>query len=451
MKIMLMHITNFMTTFYNKATDRIRTGRFLLNIKHFRLSIAIPILGLVLLLGCEEDPTKIGSGILPPSDFTDVAATDTFTVVSYTNYLDTIRSLHPTYSYLGSALSPYFGKTEGGFATQMWLFDSWPGDRVSVDSIKLTLEINDILGELPTDQIGEIWEIDEFMHLDTVYYTSREVPKKQLLGTFSLNGVTNTDTIMTFDLPLSFADELLRDTTQIFLSSDSVDFRNYFNGLYFEYPQSSNYHMLKVNMLGGISRLSLYYTDTTGISQVFFFLFNTKAVYHNTFKHDYTAAEPGKEIKYINQEITDTVSYVQGFNGVYTTIRIPGLEQLRDQMPIGINKARLYMPVYFNESDFIVDNVPASLIGRYSDSDGNRYLLKDYELSSEFFDGKFYELDEIYKLNITTFVQEYLEGLIEEPEIELILPGFSSENGILWANNGSKAPRFELVLTDANQ
>ena len=78
-------------------------------------------------------------------------------------------------------------------------------------------------------------------------------------------------------------------------------------------------------------------------------------------------------------------------------------------------------------------------------------MLKDYELSSEFFDGKFYELDEIYKLNITTFVQEYLEGLIEEPEIELILPGFSSENGMLWANNGSKAPRFELVLTDANQ
>ncbi len=104
-----------------------------------------------------------------------------------------------------------------------------------------------------------------------------------------------------------------------------------------------------------------------------------------------------------------------------------------------------------HETDFTIDMVPSGLIGRYSDSEGNRYLLKDYELSSEFFDGKFYDLDEFYKMNITTFVQEYLEGLIDEPEIELILPGFSSEYGILWANNGSKSPKFELVLTDANQ
>ena len=445
---MLMHITNFMTSFYNKPANykgKRSSHKFISN---FRLFSAASILGLLALFACEEDPTKIGGSILPGSDFNVLAATDTLSVESYTYYLDTIRSSHPTSSYLGSIYNEYFGITEGGFVTQLWLYSAWPNHSRTIDSMKLRIDIDDVIGNfVPGDEI-EIWEVDEKMDLDSVYYTSRTVPTKQLLGTFALPSLPNTDTTLTFDMPQTFIDEILRDTTKIFLDNDSADFRDYFNGLYFKYPQSANYHMVKANFMGGSTDLTVYYTDTLGSNRSFIFIINSKAANYNTFTHDFDAADPAKKIKYLNQDVADTVSYMQGFNGAYTTLVIPGLEELKAQMPLGINKARLYLPAFIDETYFPKEFLPVRILARYLDSDGQRVLLSDYVLNSDFFDGKFYTLDENYVINITNFVQQYLEGEIEEPKIEIILPGYDSQNIILWANSAAKKPRLELVVTE---
>ena len=117
-------------------------------------------------------------------------------------------------------------------------------------------------------------------------------------------------------------------------------------------------------------------------------------------------------------------------------------------MPIGINKARLYLPAWTDENEFPKENLPERILARYVDDDGKRHYLSDYELSYEFLDGKFYTLDERYILNITNFVQDYLEGKVSEPNIEVVLPGFTRENVILKANSNDIKPRFELVLTE---
>ena len=134
-------------------------------------------------------------------------------------------------------------------------------------------------------------------------------------------------------MPMSFINELMRDTSQLFLADLPPDFRNYFYGLYFEYPQTENYHMVKINLNAGYSGFNLYYTDTADVSRAFSFLFNTKTVSYNVFEHDFDAAEPGKKIQYINQEIQDTVSYIQSYNGVFTTLRMNGLESFKDSLP----------------------------------------------------------------------------------------------------------------------
>lgn len=448
MKIILMHITNFMTGFYNKAKNSIRGYGYPVSRFITRLLTAASFALIIFLSACEEDPTTIGSSILPGKDFNIISASDTFTIVSYTAYLDSISSMHPSSSYLGSIYSDYFGITNGGFVSQLWLYSEWPNDSRSLDSMILTLQIEDVIGEVPGDGIVEIWEVDEFMHLDTTYYTSRDVPTKQLLASFSVPQLSNTDTVLTFNMPSIFIEELTRDTNMIYLRTDSIDFRNYFNGLYFKYPQSDNFHMLKVNVTGGYTNLALYYTDTTDSKRAFVFPFNTKAVYHNTFKHDFDAADPDKKIKYLNQEVKDTITYIQGFNGAFTIISIPGLEQIKDQMPIGINKARLYLPAWTDENEFPIGTLPERILARYVDEDGKRHYLSDYELSYEFLDGKFYSLDEQYILNITNFVQDYLEGKVPEPRIEVVLPGFSRENIILKANSNNINPKFELVLTE---
>ena len=437
-----------MTGFYSKAQNSIRGYGFPVSQFITRLLTAASFALIILLSACEEDPTSIGSSILPGRDFNIISASDTFTVESYTGYLDSIKSMNPSSSFLGSIYSDYFGTTNGGFVSQLWLYSPWYNDSQTLDSLILTLELDDVIGEIPGDGIIEIWEVDEFMHLDSTYYTSREVPKKQLLGTFSIPQIAATDTFLTFHMSRFFLEELTRDTTMIYLKTDSIDFRNYFNGLYFKYPQSSNYHMLEFNITGGNTNLALYYTDTTGNKQAFVFAFNNKAAYYNTFNHDFESADQDKKIKYLNQDVKDTITYIQGFNGAYTIISIPGLESIKEQMPIGINKARLYLPAWTDEIDFPKESLPERILARYVDNDGQRHYLSDYELSYEFLDGKFYTLDEQYILNITNFVQDYLEGKISEPNIEVVLPGFTRENIILRANSNNIKPRFELVLTE---
>ncbi|MEZ5012264.1 MAG: hypothetical protein R2744_12115 [Bacteroidales bacterium] len=56
----------------------------------------------LILSGCEEDPSKIGGSLLPGGDFQSVAATDTFSVLLTTEFIDTIRSEQPLTSYMGS-------------------------------------------------------------------------------------------------------------------------------------------------------------------------------------------------------------------------------------------------------------------------------------------------------------------------------------------------------------
>ncbi len=452
MKIILMSIMTFMTNFHNNLSSSGKSEFSAYVLRSVSRKIFLPLLTvMVLLAGCEEDPTDIGSGILPEADFVNMVSTDTFSIDTYTLYFDTLRSVNPTYSYLGSLYSPYFGLTFSDFVSQLWLYSSWPAAGAIVDSLILSLHVADVVGEIVGDQEVNIYEVDEFMHFDSVYYTNRSVPPiKQFLGSFTISPGTEGDTVLLVHLPLTMADELIRDTTMLFLSSEVDDFRNYFNGLYFEYPQTDNRHLLKLNMLGGNSAISMYYKDTLETSRSFTFLFNTRAVLYNRYQHDFEAADPEKKIKYINQPVKDTLTYVQGMNGVFTKIHIPGLEGLKNEMPVSINKARLFLPVYVNDTDFTEDLIPEIVIARYVDSDGVRKYLPDFILSPEFFDGSYNAITDRFVINIANFVQQYLNGEIPEPVIEIVLSSFDEKNLILRANDAVISPHIEIVYTDLN-
>lgn len=446
---MLMRIMTFMTSFYNNLSDSGKSKFITSALRFVSRKYLLPLLAvMVLFTSCEEDPTDIGSGILPQADFSNMVSTDTFTIESYTRYIDTLRSLNPVYSYLGSSYSPYFGLSSSDFVSQLWLYTSWPAAGAEIDSLIFSFHIVDVVGEIAGDQEVNIYEVDEFMHLDSVYYTNRSVPVSQFLGSFTISQGTEGDTVMHVHLPLTMAEELIRDTTMLFLASDGDDFRNYFNGLYFEYPQSDNRHLLKLDLLGGYSNITMYYKDTLENSRSFTFLFSPKAVIYNRYQHDYEAADPEKKIKYINQPVKDTMAYVQGMNGVFTRIVIPGLERLKDEMPAGINKARLFLPVYSNSTDFTEDLIPESIIARYVDSDGARRYLPDYLLNIEFFDGKYNAIDDRYVINIVNFVQQYLNGEVPDPAIEIVLSSFNVDNMIMKANDATVTPRIEIVYTD---
>jgi len=175
---------------------------------------------------------------------------------------------------------------------------------------------------------------------------------------------------------------------------------------------------------------------------------NTKCLSYNRFLHDYEQADPDKKIKYINEPIKDTLAYVQPMEGVYSRLAIPGLEFLRSvPYNVAVNKARIYLPVYINDIDYTEEMVPDNIYVRY-DSAGVKRLLTDYLVDEAFLDGTYNKVTNLYKVNISDFVQNYIEGNIAEPVIEIYLPELSTKNLIVKANRESEdAVRFELTYT----
>jgi hypothetical protein len=282
---------------------------------------------------------------------------------------------------------------------------------------------------------------------DSVYYVNRNVPVVREIASLTLDGITG-DTVITEPLPLEIAEYLFRDTTRLFLSNDTADFRDYFNGLYFDYPQSTDYHLILLNPLAGGNFFTVYYHNAADLARTFTFPINNKCVRYNRFLHDFDVADADKKIQYINQPVKDTLVYMQGMEGVFSKVIIPGLEQLKDEMPIAINKARLIFPIYIDVDNFSEDKIAKQVFARYVNADGVKKLIPDYELDPAFADGTLNIISNQIELNISIFVQLYLEGEIPLPEIELFVNQYDIANLILKANHNILAPRFEVSYTN---
>jgi hypothetical protein len=157
-------------------------------------------------------------------------------------------------------------------------------------------------------------------------------------------------------------------------------------------------------------------------------------------------------ISHINDGYRDTLTYMQGMNGVYTKFKIPGLTDLKKNplfSKISVNKARIICPVWYDGYKYKPSTFPSQLYMRYATSSGNRYLMPDYYLSSAFFDGAVDTVKNTYTFNIASYVQNYLEdsGGTLMPEFELVLPTGNLNNAILRANSSSVPVKFEFTYT----
>ncbi|MCA1757208.1 MAG: DUF4270 domain-containing protein [Bacteroidales bacterium] len=443
-----MRTMNFMTIFYSNRLLSGSSSTANIFIKITSLASILAVM-MVLFQGCEEDPSKIGGGILPDNDFTTLNATDTIGVNLYTMYTDTIRSTQPTISYIGQLQDPVFGTTTTSFVSQLWLFNDWPGDGIlGIDSVMFYLNITGVTGE--AGDVGgavNIYEIDRVMGEDSVYYTNTTPPVKELISTVLLRPIEK-DTLLRINMGMSPGDVFLRDTSMLFLSSDSADFRTLIKGVWIEYLPASENHMFEVDVSSGQTGFEVHYTDAAANHSTYPFGINSKTVKYNRYIHDFSTADPGMEISHINDMVKDSLSYIQSFQGVFTRIEIPGLEALREMMPLGINKASLVLPAFTDDMFFPEENIIGlQVLARFNNSDGLKEIVPDYLLSNEFFDGRYYGIDREFRINLVNFIQKYLEGEIPEPVVELFLPVSAKRNLVLWSENEDKPVRLELVFT----
>ena len=471
----LMPIMIFMTKYYHSSKLSCRyfsVSNQLLGI--FRLTLVA--LMVFFISSCEEDPTKIGSKLLPGSDFVSIKGTDTLSVWSYTMYDDSVRTENPAVSYVGQIYDPYFGTTTAEFVTQIRLNREWDGKPFTIDSVKLFLNLLTVKGGTTGIHTLRISEIAEQIYTDSVYYSNKTIPLTGLMVTDIVLPTLKPDSINNIAIKLPdnvLGNYLTRDTAELFYNNNKPDFRSFFKGLYFQLTSSSGPLMVSLyleqpgsdpnNPQHSLSENAfvLYIHDELGNPKEYFFILDAKNrnASFNRFSHNFNTASIGNKMVHRNDTSfrnKDTLSYLQYLNGVYTKIKIPGLESLKNNAAfnnIAINKARLTIPVYFDGDLYKASTLPSRLFLRFKTKSGLKDGVPDIGLNGKdqnynFFDGKFDATANVYNFNIPSFVQKYLEdatGVIK-PELELF-QGVGTKNVILKANNSKTPVKFEFTYT----
>jgi hypothetical protein len=432
----------FMTSFYRTKKNKDRNS-----LTSGLLNIILPVFTLltVVLSSCEQDPSKIGIDLLPDDDFVDIYSTDTLGIKAYTMYDEQSISADSTRMFAGSIKDAYFGTTDCDFVTQLRLVTPWPHiNDLVIDSVKLQFELSDVSGDTAAVHHIRLYETGTLLTDTTDFYSTQDPDTIKFLGEYPMP-VLEEDSAYAVDLPVWVGEYLLRDTTKFLPASDF--YTTFFKGLYFGIRSETNPVLITLTAGDSPLAITVYYHNPDTVKYSYSFVATNRAVNYNRFLHDFTTADPDKKIQHINDFVTDTAVYLQAFKGVFARLDIPSLSSFRGNQSIGVNKARLYVPVYLNDEYFPEADVPTRIYLRYRDSEGNEVAIPDLIHDVGFLDGTYYNAKDYYIFNITSFVQQYLEGVIENPSVEMYYPLASDSNVIFKVNANDPTVRFEFVYT----
>jgi len=163
------------------------------------------------------------------------------------------------------------------------------------------------------------------------------------------------------------------------------------------------------------------------------------------YSHDFSTAYPAYGITHLNDNIEDSVSYVQGLAGVFTRFSFPTLENWRDSLPIAINKAELVVNLSTDDPYSSEFTPPDYLDIRIRDDDGNFKTVYDLVLGREYFGGHL--TDGVYTFNISDFVHKYLTGYYNDPTLYIFVNAdyYQADRAVL--NGYNHSGRVELKMT----
>ena len=400
---------------------------------------------ILLMVSCEEDPTQIGIELKNVLGQSQPVSVDTISVFSYAESMDSIRSDHFSYAVLGNFQDPVFGWTNASFIAQYRLSQPWtPGHGADVDSVKLYLVVDSYNGNETTGQTVNVYESYKTLNFDSIYYSNMNV--KDSISEWPVGSATfhPEDTMIVVYLAPSFGRRIINDTA-VLKNQDS--FLSHFKGFYIDVNKSTESNtagFVKINLIAPQSYMAIYYHNDLSSSLMFPFYINSYSSRVNLFEHNYEEAPPDTRIRYLDQDIEDSVLYVQGPAGVYSRLEIPGIKAFRDS-GIVLNSVKLILPV---------DSIPPTAIRKPPNlslmvkDNGKFYHIMDTQLP-DYYDGNLNEKEGNYTIGLTKQLQSYLLGKSDLTTFYLMVndPGINTERVILRSRLNSNPLKLKIIYT----
>lgn len=424
-------------------------------------------MGMITLSESCRKPNFIGDELLPEEDLLNSSRIDTFQIITYTDYEDSVVTSQNSFYALGSLNSDIYGKSTAGIYAQIKLPTNNLnfGEGAAIDSIVLTMDYSAFYGDAEAQQSISVYRLTEHMQPGRLYYSDTRfhvlpvaLGKKtfvpNLTDSVVLNNGVTQEPHLRIKLYDSFGSNIINLDTLV-LENDTT-FLSFLPGFYIEPDTSAGYSnsMMYFDMLSSLSGVSVYYHNTEADSLNVRFPFS--GIKTNRFTHNYPSeAAVTPYLNSPNTTIGDPVTYVQGLGGLRTIVKIPTIENLQD---VSINKAELIVYVSGGSSSQF-PSPPKLLLTQLDSSGHNFYYLQlySYEIYSSIVDdvlgtneigGEPTTITDRYgtpalvcKYNITRHVQEIIEGSITNYGFSLTcFPGNRIANSLTLA--GSDCLRF---------
>lgn len=408
------------------------------SLRHFsQISLYGFLFTILVLLGCNDDFSKLGKEILPPEDTVSVGDAIIY-VDAYTVGPVPIPQTDSFSLPLGIYNDPVFGKTDAGF---MVGFSINNYTEISADAGVLSVELNlvysDYIGDsLYVPQI-EVYSLLESIDRSINYTSDFDETGKYEMQNLAISRTVRPDSTLYLKLSLNnnIGEKLISiselNDTNLFINHtiDSV-FDSKFTGLYIK--------SINENSLNGILDVyNIYITvlfqdgsDTSEVNFVYnpnnlYYPVSGKAVlgdkYIKMFDHDYTSAS----IPFLNDTINqDTAVYIQSLGGTQAHLKFRGLESLRSQLGnVIINRAELVIP-FLEDSAELADNRFPEWLGLRPVS-GYSFVPEDIGYTTDgrnyhnYMNGEFNYAARNYSFYLTRYFQDYFNRKVDNTEFRL--------------------------------
>ena len=418
-----------------------------LPVSYITYSISVLFLGgLFLLSSCDDEGTLIGENLQPPTDKFSVNYYDKFPVKVYTGSLDSLRSDETSLAVAGELTDPVFGTTYTDFISHVRLSSELVfSDVPVVDSLIVFLEVINSYGDTNSIMEINVHELKKDVYLDSVYYSNfsqEDLYYEDVVGSANYDAY---DTLIKIHMNNTFAEKIIADTSIL----DSQDeFLQKFKGLYFTSDiREGDGILTNFNLLSSTSAMILFFHYPSSDTLYYSFSISQSSARINMFSHDFNTADPAYGINHLNDNIEDSISYVQGLAGAFTKFTFPTLENWRDSMPIAINKAELVVNLSTDDPFSSEFTPPDFLDIKIRDDDGNFKIIHDLVLGREYFGGNLTEGK--YAFNISDFVHRYLTGYYNEPTLYIFVNAdyYRANRAVLNGYNHTGGVELKMIYT----